>query len=292
MNNISENLAVIAKTMGRPLEEVVAQHVREGLLRRVSYSGYADVLVLRGGMLTRIWVPTGRRIPQDVDFVGLYPSDVDGTQQRFHAVLSASNLKDGVVFDLNSLQAKDIWEETEFPGVRLTVGVTLGEQYQPVQIDVGFGDPLVPPAQWLYYPTLLEGLPIKLQACRPETLVGWKLHGLVELGAKRWRPKDVYDLMLLTDYVVLDASLLLDAIRVAFSSRATPLQEVLAMLSSPESWNNSRNHSKWMKFRSGANDSSIPEDLLECVTVVSERLKGAVESLVEQEQVVFKERMS
>ena len=73
----------------------------------------------------------------------------------------------------------------------------------------------------------------------------------------------------------------------AFSSRSTPLQEVLAMLSSPESWNNSRNRSKWKKFRSGANDSSIPEDLLECVTVVSERLKGAVELLVEQEGVVL-----
>lgn len=287
MNNMSENLAVIAKTMGRPLEEVVAQHVREGLLRRVSYSGYADVLVLRGGMLTRIWVPPGRRIPQDVDFVGLYPFDVDVTQQRFHAALTASDIKDGVVFALDSLQAKAIWEETDFPGVRLTVGVTVGEQYQQVQIDVGFGDPLVPPAQWLYYPTLLEGLPIKVQACRPETLVGWKLHGLVEFGAKRWRPKDVYDLMLLTDYAVLDASLLLDAIRVAFSSRATPLQEVLAMLSSPASWDNSRNRSKWRKFRTDANDSSIPEDLLECVTVVSERLKGAVESLVEQEGVVF-----
>lgn len=288
MENISENLALIARTTGRPLEEVVAQHVREGLLRRVSYSGHADVLVLRGGMLTRIWVPPGMRIPQDVDFVGLYPFDVDGTQQWLHAALTATDIEDGVVFDLDSLQAKAIWEETEFPGVRLSVGAIASEQYHQVQIDVGFGDPLVPPAQWLYYPTLLEGLPIKLQVCRPETLVGWKLHGLVEFGAKRWRPKDLYDLVLLTEYMVLDASLLLDAIGVAFSSRSTPLQEVLAMLSSPASWNNSRNRSKWRKFRSCANDQFVPEDLLECVTVVSERLKGAVESLVEQEQVVLK----
>ncbi len=287
MKNITENLPVIARTMGCSLEEVVAQYVREGLLRRVSYSGQADVLVLRGGMLARILVPAGRRTPQDVDFVGLYPFDVEGTEERFHAALTATDIDDGVVFDVESLQAQAIWKEMEFPGVRLTVDAIALEQYYPVQIDVGFGDPLVPPARWLYYPALLEGLPIVLQACRPETLVGWKLHGLVEFGAKRWRPKDLYDLMLLTDYAVLDASLLPDAIRVAFSSRSTPLQEVLAVLSSPASWNNSKNRSKWRKFRSHANDPVIPEDLQACVTAVSERLKGMVELLVEQESAVL-----
>ena len=281
MKTISENLAIIAKTVQRPLEEVVAQHVREALLRRVSYSAYADVFVLRGGMLTRIWVPDGMRVPQDVDFVGLYPFDVEKSQQCLHAALANPDMDDGVAFDLDSLQAKAIWEETEFPGVRLTVGAIAGEHDYHVQIDIGFGDPLVPPAQWLYYPSLLEGLPVKLQACRPETLVGWKLHGLVEFGAKRWRAKDLYDLMLLTNYTVLDASSLLDAIDVAFSSRETPLEEVLAMLSSPASWNNSRNRSKWKKFRSSNPLPSIPDDLSECVTVVSERLKGAVESLID-----------
>lgn len=273
-------MAIIAKTVQRPLEAVVAQHVREALLRRVSYSVYADVFVLRGGMLTRIWVPDGMRVPQDVDFLGLYPFDVEKSKQWLHAALANPDMDDGVAFDLDSLQAQAIWEETKFPGVRLTVGAIAGEQDYQVQIDVAFGDPLVPPAQWLYYPTLLEGLPVKLQACRPETLVGWKLHGLVEFGAKRWRAKDLYDLMLLTNYTVLDTSSLLDAIDIAFSSRETPLEEVLAMLSSPASWNNSRNRSKWKKFRTSNPSSSIPDDLPECVTVVSERLKGAVESLL------------
>jgi hypothetical protein len=281
MKTISENLAIITKTVQHPLEEVVAQHMREALLRRVSYSAYADVFVLRGGMLTRIWVPDGMRVPQDVDFVGLYPFDLEKSQQCLHAALANPDMDDGVAFDLDSLQAKAIWEETKFPGVRLTVGAIAGEHDYQVQIDVGFGDPLVPPAQWLYYPTLLEGLPVKLQACRPETLVGWKLHGLVEFGAKRWRAKDLYDLMLLTNYTVLDASSLLDAIDFAFSSRETSLEEVLAMLSSPASWNNSRNRSKWKKFRSSNPSPTIPDDLPECVTVVSERLKGAVESLID-----------
>lgn len=284
MTTMSEKLAIIANTTGHLLEEVVAQHVREAILRRVSYSEYADVLVLRGGMLTKIWVPPGMRNPQDVDFLGLYPFDVEGSQQRFHVALAATHLEeeDGVVFDLDSLQAKAIWEETEFPGVRLSVGASVGEHYHPVQIDIGFGDPLVPPAQWIDYPTLLAGLPIKLQACSPETLVGWKLHGLVELGTKRWRPKDLYDLMLLINYTMLDKTLLLDAIAVAFSSRSTPLEKVLPLLSSPESWNNSRNRSKWSKFRSSNPNQLIPEDSHECVNVVSERLKGAVELLIEQ----------
>jgi hypothetical protein len=201
MHNIKEYLLEIATATGRPSEEVLTYHLLEGVLRRVSHSIYTQDLVLRGGMLTRIWVPSGRRIAVDVDFLGLYPFDIENTQQKFQDILAVKNLADGVVFHLDSLQTQGIWLDTEFPGVRINIDAAVGDDQHNIQIDVGFGDPLVPPAKWIDYPTLLPEKSVRLQAVRPETMVGWKLHGLVEQGAKRWRPKDLYDLMLLSTVV-------------------------------------------------------------------------------------------
>ncbi|WP_242051366.1 nucleotidyl transferase AbiEii/AbiGii toxin family protein [Nostoc spongiaeforme] len=44
-------------------------------MHRVANSTHTADLVLRGGMLMRLWVPPGHRIAVDVDFLGLYPFD-------------------------------------------------------------------------------------------------------------------------------------------------------------------------------------------------------------------------
>ncbi|WP_315791273.1 nucleotidyl transferase AbiEii/AbiGii toxin family protein [Fischerella sp. JS2] len=277
MPNIKEYLLNLATATGRPSEEVLTYHLLEGVLRRVSHSIYAQDLVLRGGMLTRIWVPSGRRIAVDVDFLGLYPFDIENTQQKFQDILAAKNLADGVVFHLESLQTRGIWLNTEFPGVRVNIDAAVVDYQQNIQIDVGFGDPLVPPAMWIDYPTLLPEKAVRLQAVRPETMVGWKLHGLVEQGAKRWRPKDLYDLMLLSTQVVLNEASLGEAIAIAFSSRNTPLQEVVEILAAPQWWNNSKNRSKWKWYTRKVPTQIMPEDFLVVVDVAIGRWKSVVE---------------
>lgn len=121
---------------------------------------------------------------------------------------------------------------------------------------------------------------MRLQAVRIETMIGWKLHGLVELGAKRWRPKDLYDLMLLSTQVVLDEAELGEAIAVAFSSRNTPLQDVLEILATPAWWNTSKNRSKWRWFIRNTPTQPIPKDLVSVVAVVTGRWTSVVQELI------------
>jgi hypothetical protein len=154
-------------------------------------------------------------------------------------------------------------------------GVT--EPWEEMQIDLGFGDPLEPAADWVDYPHLL-GPPSRLLACRAETLIGWKLHGLFEHGLKRWRPKDLHDLLLLTRHARFEPAALPAAIQTAFTSRGEPLASLRILLDQPW-WNQPCNCARWDRFRQERAEWNIPADLSAVVTQVAGCLHPALATL-------------
>ncbi len=283
MKEIKNHLLKIAKDTNRSLEEILTYYLLESVLRRVSNSIFCDELVLRGGMLTRLWVPAERRIAEDVDFLGLYDFDVEKTGEKFRSILKNTNknanFTDEVTFDIDSLEVTGIWLETEYPGARVNINAAFENYQKNIQIDVGFGDPIVPAAEWIDYP-MLTNYKIKLQAATPETMFGWKLHGLVEQGFKRWRPKDLYDLMLFTSYIELDETKVRAAISTAFSSRNTTLEEIYYILSTPEWWDRSKNRGKWKWYIRRKPEQNMPE-FLSIVAIVTQRWESTVKEILD-----------
>jgi Nucleotidyl transferase AbiEii toxin, Type IV TA system len=201
----------------------IRHHLLEGLLRRLARSEHAAVLVLRGGLMTRLWSPG--RSTRDLDLVGDFPFSLDDAVARVRAAFTPE-VDDGL--RVLATRAAGIWLDSGFPGVRASVTVACGGVEEVVTADVGFGDPLVPPAIRFVYPALLASPPAEVRAIRPETQVAWKLHGLAEFGA-RFRPKDVADLHRLAA-VPLDPDDLTEAIRAAFVSRGFPLSDAVEAL--------------------------------------------------------------
>lgn len=199
-------------------------HLIESVLRRLAQ---VPGFVVRGGILTRLWVAPLPRPTRDLDCVGDYPFSVADTADRFAQALALPG-DDGVVLDRDGVTAQGIWLHTDFPGVRLTLPLGLGVVDRELTLDIGFGDPLVPPATTLRY-TPLVGEPFDLVAVRPETQVAWKLHGLAEMGSE-WRPKDLADLCRIAQRVALDVALLPDAITAAFISRGCTTADAVAVL--------------------------------------------------------------
>lgn len=286
MKEIKNKLLKIAQNTNRSWEEILTYHLLESVLRRVSDSIYASELVLRGGMLTRLWVPPERRIAEDVDFLGLYDFSIEKTEEKFRNILKNTdkntNFVDEVEFDIDSLKVTGIWLETEFPGARVNINAVFEEYQQNIQIDIGFGDPIVPAPQWIDYPMLIvdESNKYKLQAVTPETMFGWKLHGLVEQGFKRWRPKDLYDLMLFSIYIELNETLVKKSISTAFSSRNTNFEEIYYILSTPEWWDRSKNRGKWKWYIRKKPEQIIEQDFLSIVAIVTQRWAGTVRELM------------
>ena len=67
----------------------------------------------------------------------------------------------------------------------------------PLQIDVGYGDAIVPGAIELEY-TLLGGLTPRVRAYPIETVAAEKVEAVTKLGMANSRMKDYYDLWLIT----------------------------------------------------------------------------------------------
>jgi hypothetical protein len=262
-----------AKRRGEPLFGVVRQHLLEGVLRRVSRLPDAAGLVLRGGLLTRAWVAPWPRPTRDLDFVGDFPFSVEETARRFRPALSEA-VEDGVCIDPDRFTAGGIWTDTAFPGVRLSLWLGMGQADQPLGIDIGFGDPLIPEPVWLEYPTLLAESPARVRACRPETQTAWKLHGLAEMGLG-WRPKDLADLFLIVRSVPLEADALPPAIEAAFVSRGYRVQDAVRLFQGPH-WG-----TKTARVRWDAHRGRLPE-LPHVVAEVRRRLAPALAVLANE----------
>lgn len=232
--------------------------------------------VLRGALMTQLWVGVDKRATKDIDFLALFPRDMQETSRRLTSVLAAP-LDDDVAFYLDGMRSEVIWQETAFAGHRYLVPWRIAEEEDELQIDVGFGDPLVPAAEWIEYPSPWAPA-ARVQAVRPELLVAWKMHGLFEHGVKRWQGKDLNDLLLLTQHCQLDVATLAEAIRVAFAAHGDAVEAIPVLLDDRAWWQSEAARRKWTNFRA-ASRVAVPEDLLETATAVANAFRPVFQHL-------------
>ncbi|MFT3712322.1 MAG: hypothetical protein QM817_32145 [Archangium sp.] len=190
-------------------------------------------LVLRGSLLSELWIP-GRKA-NDIDVL------VDGTWTP--ATITP------VVREVFSTRPEvaclvhTIWEETDFPGVR----ATLTHQGVTTQVDFGWGEQLAAAP----VPLTVRGLPWRTVV--PEVMFGWKTHSLVEHGPRgKWHAKTVADLVLFARHVKLDPALTREAIVRSFATQKLPLT-LLDALFDDATWGMSRgSRGKWKSYRKKA----------------------------------------
>lgn len=210
------------------------------LLAFLARGPFPETWVLRGSVVTRAHNPRGRD-PVDLDYVVTSPAwNPDDVVAGVEAVLRRSPLgHDAVAF--GTVRAVPIWEETRFPGIRAYVEADVAGVRDELQVDFGWGDPIVAPLDTIVF----HGVGPLRAVCR-ETMIAWKLHGLVEWGRGRWRPKDLHDLDVLLD-APIDEATTRASLDVAFSSRRTPLSDLGELLYRP-AWGESPGRRKtWKK---------------------------------------------
>ena len=238
---------------------LLTRYALERLLYRLSLSGHRDRFILKGAMLFVTWVEAPFRPTRDLDLLGYGENTPESIGEAFRAILIQPVDDDGVVFDVEEIEAAPIREDIEYGGVRIRTRATIGGARIPIQVDVGFGDAITPGPIEIDYPVLLDAPAPHLWAYPIETVVAEKFHVLVTRGIVNSRLKDYYDLWLIAETFELERTPLANAVRQTFARRATPLpQEKPTGLSEAyvEAWSG-----QWRAFQTRERMAAAPRQL-------------------------------
>jgi len=261
------------------IEETLHYHLLEGMLLRLAPLPDADHYILRGGMLMRLWFRPYIRPAADLDLVSTLPFNVEDTARRFLPLLADRGVDDGVIFDTERFRVEGIWLNTDFPGVRLFASGEVDGVEDDVSVDITFGEPLVPVPKLGEYPMLGRGLTARLWMCRPETIVGRKLHALLHMGRQHWRPKDLNDIRLLLDHVPMNHADLPEAIAASFTSRGNTTADARTLFTRDSWWTMKMSAARWQDFVKESREQQVPGNLARVVAEVAERLHPILERL-------------
>lgn len=172
---------------------------------------------------------------------------------------------DGLVFDPASISVSEIRGGARYGGLRARLTGRLGNARCSLQVDVGYGDAVVPGPQEVVFPALLEDLPApRLLGYPPSAVVAEKLEAIVHLGMANSRMKDYFDLRVLIRKGDLSVPVVGEAIAATFSRRGTPLPARAPLGLTPEFATDSTKRAQWRAFlsRTGLLAPSL-EDVVE-----------------------------
>jgi predicted nucleotidyltransferase component of viral defense system len=273
--SVHQRLLNLARETGRPFNDLLQRFAMERFLYRLSASDYADRFVLKGALMLAVWHLSQLRPTLDIDLLGHTSNDVEEMARLVRGVCRQEVEADGMRFDAGSVVGARIVEEAEYQGVRLRFRGSLGNAVVAMQIDVGFGDVVVPAAALVEYPTLLDFPAPRLRGYSRESLIAEKLHAMTGRGLLTSRMKDFFDVWMLSRSFDFDGATLAEAIRAAFARRGTPLAGDPEVLGAAFAQDQTK-RAQWQAFRRRV---GAPEGLRHVVLDLSRFLGPVVTEL-------------
>ena len=177
-------------------EIILRNFMLERLLERVSLSQYHDKFILKGGMLVAAMVGIDIRSTMDMDATikGIALSEEE-LEKTINAIL-ACPIDDGVTMSLKGFE--NIRDESEYPGIRVSIEAVLDKTKQTMKVDITTGDIITPNAMEYSFKLLFEDRIISILAYNLETVLAEKLETILSRSTTSTRMRDYYDVYILT----------------------------------------------------------------------------------------------
>lgn len=201
------------------------RYTAERFLYRLGASRCREQFVLKGAMLFPLWGGSLYRATRDLDFTGYTADDPEALIAIMQEICAIPCPIDGLLFQAATIRAEPIRDKSEYHGFRVKLLALLGNARIKLQIDVGFGNAIEPPAREEEYPVLLEGPAPRIRVYSREAAIAEKVHAMVVHGRANSRYKDFYDIFVLAKHFSFSGSTLTRAIAATFQRRQTPLQD-------------------------------------------------------------------
>ena len=226
--SVRQRLLNRTRKTGEDYQVVLTRYALERLLFRLTQLPGEDEFVLKGAFTFLVWEGEEHRSTRDLDLLGRGSPHPERLRKRFAQICQVEVDDDGVEYDPESIQVGPIREEAAYDGLRVKLMARIGSARLALQIDVGFGDVVVPPPERKVFPRLLGDFPAPVvKTYPPEVVIAEKLHGIVQFGKANSRMKDYYDLWHLSRCQGFEGGMLAEAIQATFSrrDRAIPGEE-------------------------------------------------------------------
>ena len=108
------------------------------------------------------------------------------------------NVGDDVTFEI--LMIKDIRDEAEYFGYRVTLNAKFDTIFQKFKIDISTGDVITPKEIEYNFKLLFEDRKIGILAYNLETVLSEKIEGVISKGIANTRARDYYDIFILEKF--------------------------------------------------------------------------------------------
>ncbi len=227
---------------------LLTRYALERILYRLSVSEQRDQFLLKGALLFDLWFDVPHRPTHDADFLGFGSHETPSIEDVFRGICRIE-VEDGIVFQPDSVKAAEIRKEANYAGVRVMLIGLLDSARCPVQIDIGFGDAVVPGPEDVCYPVILSEMPEPHLHVYPRyTVVAEKLEALISLGMLNSRMKDFFDLWILARHSDFDGSVLSRAIAATFDRRGTAIPSGAPIGLSDEFIHDNQKEKQWQGF--------------------------------------------
>ncbi len=135
------------------------------------------------------WEASVSRPTKDIDLLGMIDNSIDVISAAMKEACMQKVEPDGMAFDPESVTATTITEDADYEGVRVRIQGNLGNARISLQIDIGFGDVVVPGISKIVYPTILDFPSPELNGYSMESTIAEKFQAMVRLGILNSRMK-------------------------------------------------------------------------------------------------------
>ncbi len=246
--SVKQRLLNLARHRGEDFSLLLTHYGIERLLYRLSQSENGNDFVLKGAMLFRLWTPVLHRNTRDLDLLAHGDPELDRLVAVFRNVCRTPVEDDGLEFHVDTVRGDQIRESAEYDGLRILLEASLGKARIRLQIDLGFGDAMVPPPERVDFPVFLDLPRPRLRAYSRYTVVAEKVQAMVDLGMANSRMKDFFDLNHMAATFDFDGGILTAAIEATFSRRRTPLPKGVPTALTDGFSSDTAKQSQWQGF--------------------------------------------
>ncbi|MBB5219068.1 putative nucleotidyltransferase component of viral defense system [Treponema rectale] len=238
-----------AKEHGILAQVVLQNYMFECLLDRISRSKYVDNFVIKGGILVSSLVGLDVRSTMDMDTTLVHLSlTEEKIKEAMNAIITVP-ADDGVVF--NFVSVEPIRKDDVYGGFCLRLDAKYESIETPLSIDISTGDAITPePINYGYKRLFNSENVIPLRSYPLETVLAEKIETIITRGILNTRPRDFYDVYILTKTQGYNAETLRKAIFATAEHRGTKAimeAETNSRLAVIE--NSSELQSQWAKYQ-------------------------------------------